>query len=464
MTLSLIDTTAAIADADKVDTNFSAVGTAVNDLDIRVTSLEASPTTGGSFISVKDHGATGDGVTDDTATISTALTAARAAGKTLFFPSGVYLTDTITVQHKDRLFGENRYETIIKLNDSVNGTVIQGTDAYTLFTTPIYSLTDGANEVVIENLTVDGNRANNLTSGDGIAIWGYGTVIKDVTIRNCRNNGLRTAWSDGSVSMEGTFVNIVIDTVGANGWRFNGPHDSFISSFMVIDASQNADNTHTGILIEASGNGRFINAHVWHRSTSTNRCYAAIQSAGACEVVASHFEGCRYQQVRHNGSGDRFIGCLIYAPFSDGSGRALVVFNGASNQHIGNKYIGGDGVYTDDLTYAIQFGEGTSAWDNQVIEGLFQNFHNKTPFNFYNSIGLNRVTGRGYCSASGVTTFAGTVHATDEVDYYQTGTTINYRKPQGYPVYASNIAAASGGVPVGGLYILSTTNALTVRT
>jgi len=46
-------------------------------------------------VSVKDFGAVGDGVTDDTAAIQAAV--AAAAGKELIFPSGTYKTDSFTV-------------------------------------------------------------------------------------------------------------------------------------------------------------------------------------------------------------------------------------------------------------------------------------------------------------------------------------------------------------------------------
>ena len=158
----------------------------------------------------------------------------------------------------------------------------------------------------------------------------------------------------------------------------------------------------------------------------------------------------------------RLVGCLFYAPFGS-NGRGLVVFNGSANQHVGCKYEIGSGPSLNQNTYALQFGESVAASGNQVIDGYFSGFANLSPFNFYSTSGLNRIVGRGWCASGGATAFAGTVNAADEIDYYQGGTVINYRKPYPYGTYTSNAAAAAAGVPVSGVYVLGATNALTVR-
>ena len=58
------------------------------------------------FVSVKDFGAVGDGVTDDTAEVAAAVAAADTAGLSLYWPDGTYLTaSNIADLHAVRHFG-----------------------------------------------------------------------------------------------------------------------------------------------------------------------------------------------------------------------------------------------------------------------------------------------------------------------------------------------------------------------
>lgn len=73
------------------------------------------------FASVKDFGATGDGVTDDTAAINRALyqlfskESNTEVRRSLFFPAGVYIvSDTIKIPTYAKLYGEGKNSSIIR--------------------------------------------------------------------------------------------------------------------------------------------------------------------------------------------------------------------------------------------------------------------------------------------------------------------------------------------------------------
>jgi hypothetical protein len=92
------------------------------------------------FVSVKDFGVVGDGVTDDTVAIQRALTnlwpteqfnRAYAQHRTLLFPAGVYsITDTIIVPPFVKLVGDGNYSTRIKLIDDTKDVAIRLCDSY----------------------------------------------------------------------------------------------------------------------------------------------------------------------------------------------------------------------------------------------------------------------------------------------------------------------------------------------
>jgi hypothetical protein len=71
-------------------------------------------------VSVKDFGAVGDGVTDDTAAIQAAIDACEVLKKPIFFPVGTYIiTSGLTVQQKEvHVIGEGSESTILDFNVS----------------------------------------------------------------------------------------------------------------------------------------------------------------------------------------------------------------------------------------------------------------------------------------------------------------------------------------------------------
>ena len=158
-------------------------------------------------ISVKDFGAVGDGVTDDTAAIQSAVNA--AGGKALYFPGGTYIVgEIITVLSNSSLYGDPGVTTL-KLK----------TKTYAPANVSIFVLTNITN-VYIYGLTFNGNKGNIGTTRnpintvfqttkvtfdtcewincEGICL-NVSTVVDNFAVLNCRfiNCGGATDNSDG---------------------------------------------------------------------------------------------------------------------------------------------------------------------------------------------------------------------------------------------------------------------------
>jgi hypothetical protein len=91
-------------------------------------------------VSVKDFGAVGDGITDDTAAIQRALqnlwptvqfNRAYSQHRTLLFPAGVYaITDVIIIPPFVKLVGDGNYSTRIKQLDNTKAVAVRLCDSY----------------------------------------------------------------------------------------------------------------------------------------------------------------------------------------------------------------------------------------------------------------------------------------------------------------------------------------------
>ena len=116
---------------------------------------------------VRDHGATGDGITDDTAAINSAITA--AAGGEVFVPNGTYLTTGLTLVAGTTLRGEG-WGSVITI--AVNG--------------PVIAL-DGVDDVRVRSLRITGSAdpAKNLQRGVQASAGSGNLLVEDVWVDGC---------------------------------------------------------------------------------------------------------------------------------------------------------------------------------------------------------------------------------------------------------------------------------------
>jgi hypothetical protein len=107
--------------------------------------------------SIKDYGAVGDGVTDDTEAFNAAF---AIPNNSIHIPAGTYIVDginSITVDNI-KIYGDQKLLSIVKLKDSSTQT---GGGIFTVVST------DGFN---VENITINGNVANNHNTVKGLFI------------------------------------------------------------------------------------------------------------------------------------------------------------------------------------------------------------------------------------------------------------------------------------------------------
>jgi hypothetical protein len=114
------------------------------------------------YESVTDHGATGDGSTDDTAAIQAAI---DTGVQLIYLPPGVYIHTMIELGEGQTLFGSGMYSgTKLKLKngaaDYVATVGLRGLTAKT-----------GITQCCFRDFEYDGNSANNRSWGSGSAAW-----------------------------------------------------------------------------------------------------------------------------------------------------------------------------------------------------------------------------------------------------------------------------------------------------
>ena len=241
------------------------------------------------LVHVKDFGATGNGVSDDSAAFIAALASGAgevraddgtyvvnsvitlAKGQKIYFGvgthtlGGIRFSDSLTDQT-----GTGKIEcagagvTTLMLKNGANDDVISQTNFAALTGT---NSTFGLFRGEIRGCTIDGNKANQTGSSYGIRLYGHGLEMTDVSVRNAYSDGIYTEWGLDStfatpyLDLEGYFTGIRSAFNNGNGWTFRGPHDS---DFVEMVLYQNGG---WGLQVQTSttynGNGHLSNINTF---------------------------------------------------------------------------------------------------------------------------------------------------------------------------------------------------------
>ena len=284
------------------------------------------------FVSVKDYGAVGDGVTDDTAAIQAALDAVGAqnnggtTGGVVYMPEGIYqITSTLRIRYKNvSLIGSGKVSTYIRRDQFAADTlIVQETTFGTVDNIVLegFSLLDNASDPYFDD------KANTPMTGAHLVLFG---------IQTCRVSGVDA-------------------TNGANGIRIYGGADIALENVTVLgkyDLGQRAWNGDVGIALyddpsasprlatQVKGNGVRV-------GTSGGRIKGwktglLIKGAEQVGFINSYFGNCAEHNVhilQDSVMDVRILeitfgnGCYI-----DGAGSHAVRISGATAS--GNNYIG----------------------------------------------------------------------------------------------------------------------------
>jgi len=213
------------------------------------------------ILSVKDFGAVGDGVTNDTVAIQNAIAAAN--GSTVYFPDGTYMVSKLGTQGT-WIVGQSRSNTIIKCNTNAGSTTYLLDQTLNRDGTTTNTIGGGG----FQNLTIDGNNKTNIS---GVRAYGGGVIGNNLEIKNCvdglvvglpiwssftdiyshnhTGKGFRTYASASSNGTSTTFENCWANTCGSYGFHVE---QLYYSSFINC-VSQ--DCTNYGWFVEGNTNG-----------------------------------------------------------------------------------------------------------------------------------------------------------------------------------------------------------------
>jgi hypothetical protein len=180
-----------------------------------------------SYANVKDYGAYGDGMNDDTKAIQDCLT----RFKKIYFPTGVYCSKaTVRIPSDRTLLGDGGMLSEIRNIDTIENHFIisyYGTDSYGILYT-------GATDITIDSLYLNGNRSrisNEAMKGSTFDFGNYDTTKEprqnNISIKNCviAGNGFNNIGSENShyVLIDGCrFINGrdsgIAATTGCSNW------------------------------------------------------------------------------------------------------------------------------------------------------------------------------------------------------------------------------------------------------
>lgn len=221
--------------------------------------------------SVKDFGAIGDGVADDTAAINTAITAAPS-GSEVFFPAGTYLVSTsVLINKKVKLRGAGAIGESGGVS-TTTGTIIKGTGITIIRATEPFVLEDVCISDPTGNAATIGLDVND--GATGVANWSLSRVFISGTASKL-GTGVRTVFG-----LKGTLMGCVIE-----GWSNGVDETASGASFSNANAFIGCKIRYNTIGLRTDSDTTFINS-----STIEGNTIGVDNTAGKVSIAQCHLE------------------------------------------------------------------------------------------------------------------------------------------------------------------------------
>lgn len=368
----------------------------------------------GERVSLLDF-ATGDGTTDDSVGVQTAIDYCATNGQTLFVPDNRFVVANVSLRSGLSMIGSNPNAHQFKLKGGAN------TDMFTSATI------DSADDIVLRDLGFDGNKAENPKAGTILHVKGDRPTLVNLLLRDAPRTALLTENDPTGrlYGVEGHFERITIDAPYGHGWDHQGPNDSTAISVHIIDPSSGLHHGYCGIVLSRFGSAKFIGSHVWNRATTS-----AIPRNPAAAILIQNsgntFSCCDFEcgnvavYLDHTATINAFSACKSYAP----DGPIVIACFGSLNKYDGMILIADVGFDA----IAIQLGDGTHSCFGNVFDVITADTK-AGDVDISGSSGGNRVVVTGWRSFPNAPTVIGYPHPTDEINILHTGLSASsYRK------------------------------------
>lgn len=174
----------------------------------------------GAVTNVRDYGAVGNGVANDTAAIQLALDTAPDKSA-VYFPAGTYLVGNITIPNKFlTLFGDGQWETVVQAHSSIsNANYLVASEAY------VDNLTSGNNPLIVKDMCFNGS-----TYADNVfVLYGFYSELVNCQFTSPNNAGAALLLTSDGISgsacsstlVENKILNCRINGGGAGAAAFN---------------------------------------------------------------------------------------------------------------------------------------------------------------------------------------------------------------------------------------------------